>query len=385
MSTSVFLGRQPIFDRKRRTYAYELLYRNGSENVAFFSDPDDATRRVLEIAMLEWGFDRVVGDRFGFINAASGILRSGILDVLPPDRAVIELEEHMSFDGAVLDAIRAAHANGLRFALDDLTTVDRDRLTDVAPYIGVVKSVAQRGLRGADRIGRPGFVFRDALGAAEGPEMVVLDAAGSRIAAARNETTLAEFRAFWNDGGAAERADRPACRNREGFFSASRTRSFQSPTIEQGADHPVVCVTPGDADAYAQWLSKRTGKRYRLPTSAEWLAMAANAPAPGDCKANLADAAFRTKFRDDDVVACDDGFAGTAPVRRFDAPAGTVYDIAGNVREWVSDCPSNCRERTAMGSAWHSTADGAEPTQRETFARDVASNTVGFRVVREID
>ena len=95
MSTSVFLGRQPIFDRKRRTYAYELLYRDGTENLAFFRDPDDATRRVLEVAMLEWGFDRVVGDRYGFINAASGILHSGILDILPADRAVIELEEQM--------------------------------------------------------------------------------------------------------------------------------------------------------------------------------------------------------------------------------------------------------------------------------------------------
>ena len=117
MSTSVFLGRQPIFDRKRRTYAYELLYRNGTENLAFFRDPDDATRRVLEVAMLEWGFDRVVGDRYGFINAASGILHSGILDILPADRAVIELEEEMVFDAPVLDAIRAGHARGLRFAL----------------------------------------------------------------------------------------------------------------------------------------------------------------------------------------------------------------------------------------------------------------------------
>ncbi len=139
MSTSVFLGRQPIFDRKRRTYAYELLYRNGTENLAFFRDPDDATRRVLEVAMLEWGFDRVVGDRYGFINAASGILHSGILDILPADRAVIELEEEMVFDAPVLDAIRAGHARGLRFALDDVTSVDRPGFADVAPFISVVK------------------------------------------------------------------------------------------------------------------------------------------------------------------------------------------------------------------------------------------------------
>jgi EAL and modified HD-GYP domain-containing signal transduction protein len=139
MSTSVFLGRQPIFDRKRRTYAYELLYRNGTENLAFFRDPDDATRRVLEVAMLEWGFDRVVGDRYGFINAASGILHSGILDILPADRAVIELVQDMVFDGTVLDAIRGAHARGLRFALDDVTTTDRPGFADVAPFISVVK------------------------------------------------------------------------------------------------------------------------------------------------------------------------------------------------------------------------------------------------------
>ncbi len=144
MSTSVFLGRQPIFDRKRRTYAYELLYRNGTENLAFFRDPDDATRRVLEVAMLEWGFDRVVGDRYGFINAASGILHSGILDILPADRAVIELEEEMVFDAPVLDAIRAGHARGLRFALDDVTSVDRPGFADVAPFISVVKIDLQR-------------------------------------------------------------------------------------------------------------------------------------------------------------------------------------------------------------------------------------------------
>ncbi|MFN8024318.1 MAG: HDOD domain-containing protein [Acidimicrobiales bacterium] len=139
MSTSVFLGRQPIFDRKRRTYAYELLYRNGSENMAFFRDPDDATRRVLEVAMLEWGFDRVVGDRFGFINAANGILHSGILDILPADRAVIELEADFEFDPASIDALRAAHERGMRFALSDVSSVDHEAYPVIAPLVSVVK------------------------------------------------------------------------------------------------------------------------------------------------------------------------------------------------------------------------------------------------------
>lgn len=139
MTTSVFLGRQPILDRQRRTYAYELLYRNDGNNVAFFSDPDDATRRVLEVTMLEWGFDHVIGDRFGFINAASGLLNSGLLSILPVDRAVVELVEGMEFDDAVIASVVSARDAGLRFALDDVSTIERPRLAEIAPLIDFVK------------------------------------------------------------------------------------------------------------------------------------------------------------------------------------------------------------------------------------------------------
>jgi EAL and modified HD-GYP domain-containing signal transduction protein len=139
MTTNVFLGRQPIFDRHRRTYGYELLYRNGDHDVAFFRDPDDATRRVVEVAMLEWGFDRVIGDRFGFINAEAGILRSGMLELLPEDRAVIELVETVELDDDVVAAMTAACERGLRFALDDVTHRDLARLTRVAGLVDFVK------------------------------------------------------------------------------------------------------------------------------------------------------------------------------------------------------------------------------------------------------
>jgi hypothetical protein len=244
---------------------------------------------------------------------------------------------------------------------------------------------AEAGLRTAGRIGAEGYVFRDPMGKAEGPEMVVVRAGGTRIAAARTETTLAEFRAFWSDGGAAERGQRPSCRDRESFFSSKRARTYEAPGFEQTARHPVVCVTHADAEAFAGWLSRRTGKRYRLPSAAEWSALASAAPPPGDCKANLADARYRGRFRDDDALPCDDGHAEAAPVRSFDAPPGAVYDIAGNVREWVSDCAPGCREHTVMGSAWNSAADRADANQRETYGVDVASNTIGFRVVREIE
>jgi serine/threonine-protein kinase PpkA len=238
---------------------------------------------------------------------------------------------------------------------------------------------ATRGLKAAERIGQPGFVFRDPLKAGgQGPEMVVVQAGGARVAFARAETTLAEFRA----SGVA-RGERPACRDRESFFRSSRKNTFDAPAIAQQGTHPVVCVSFADAERFAQYLSERTGQRYRLPTAAEWRAIAGRVKA-ADCKANLADSSYNGEFRERDAFSCDDGFAATSPVRSFDADGSGLYDVAGNVREWVSDCAPGCREHAALGSAWASTRDKAGVTQQVSFAADVAANTIGFRVVREV-
>ena len=111
----------------------------------------------------------------------------------------------------------------------------------------------------------------------------------------------------------------------------------------------------------------------------------------GDCAANLADAAFNKQFDSRDGSSCDDGFAATAPVERFAAVEG-IYDIDGNVREWVGACGngaaaapgSTCRDFLAKGRGWLSPAAKESATASDTFAADVSLNTVGFRVVREL-
>jgi serine/threonine protein kinase len=246
---------------------------------------------------------------------------------------------------------------------------------------------AQAGLKAAQRLGDPGYVFRDALqGGGNGPEMVVLKLGGKRIGFARQEATVGEFSGYWNAAGRVERgAERPSCRDRESFFRSSRKYTFDAPNFAQTADHPVVCVSWGDAEAYAKWLSARTGQRYRLPTAAEWRAVAQGATKAAPCRANLADSRFNASFRERDALTCDDGYATTAPVRRFEATATGVYDMGGNVREWVSDCAENCREHLAFGSAWLSTSDQTDVLQSKSFGLDVAANTLGFRLVRDID
>ena len=135
VASNIYLGRQPILDRRGRTYAFELLYRDGDQNQAFFANPDDATRRVIEAAIIEWGFDRLIGDRLGFINAAGGLLHTGLLSILPVDRTIVEVLENVLLDAEMVQVIRDAYATGLRFALDDVVDLDRPGLTDIAPLI----------------------------------------------------------------------------------------------------------------------------------------------------------------------------------------------------------------------------------------------------------
>lgn len=249
---------------------------------------------------------------------------------------------------------------------------------------------ARAGLKFAARIGEAGFGFHDKLAdGSQGPEMVLLDA---HLAMARHAVTRGEFRRFWTAAGRAEFAGKtPSCRDRESIFRSSKERGWQNPGIDQDDSHPVVCVAWQEAAAYAQWLAKQTGKHYRLASPAEFDRVARQA-SRGDCRANLADATYKRKYDSRDGSDCDDGFAATSPVGKF-PPTDGVYDIDGNVREWVAACSggapaqagSACRSFMVKGRGWLSQAGKESPTFSDTYSGDVALNSVGFRVVRDVD
>lgn len=295
------------------------------------------------------------------------------------------------------DAVASAKARRKRevdalFAAAETAQARWDKPAARAAYekllvVDASNAKARESLRGVDRIGAPGFVFRDGNGTTSSPEFIV----AGKLAFSRREITRGEFARFWRSAGQQQFTGKdPSCRDRESVFRSSRKRTWQAPDINQDDSHPVVCVSFAQAAAYAAWLGKETGQRYRLPTPAEWEQVARGAPAGSCASANLADASYKRAFDSRSGADCDDAYAATAPVGRFTAVAG-IFDLDGNVREWVAACGTSaaltggCRDHGVRGRGWMSAADKESVTQPDSFADDVALNTLGFRLVRELD
>jgi len=84
------------------------------------------------------------------------------------------------------------------------------------------------------------------------------------------EVTLGQFRQFVQDSGHRPQSESKGCWWYTGSkFEEDKNKNWHSPGFSQGDNHPVACVSWNDAVAYAQWLSRKTGKRFRLPTESE--------------------------------------------------------------------------------------------------------------------
>lgn len=154
--------------------------------------------------------------------------------------------------------------------------------------------------------------------------------------------------------------------------------SWSNPGFEQAGDHPALCVSHDDAQAYVDWLSKTTGKRYRLPSEAEWeyVARAGTTTARfwGDgrdeaCRyANVADETFWQEMKVPNTpgryFACRDGYLFSSPVGAFAANPWGFHDMLGNLWERLADCwHPTYAGAPADGAAWGE-ANGGDCGQR---------------------
>ena len=168
------------------------------------------------------------------------------------------------------------------------------------------------------------------------------------------EVTRAEFGHFVDDTGyvtTAELDERWGCTHVYGGDS-HRQFDWRGPGYDQADDHPVVCVGWHDARSYVAWLTKRTGETYRLLSESEWEYVAHGGSHLGRLREIASDECAHENFDPDE--ACDDGYTWTAPVGSFTKNGYGLYDVLGNVMEWVEDCwNGNYLGAPDDGSAWN--------------------------------
>jgi formylglycine-generating enzyme required for sulfatase activity len=212
------------------------------------------------------------------------------------------------------------------------------------------------------------------------------------FAIGRNEVTVAEWQ---------------AC-----VLAKACTAAKAGPLSAEGGKAPVapvVHINWADAQAYVAWLTKTTGRRYRLPTESEWeYAIRARTGGArywgGDrtlqCRfGNGADLAALKRDPKLPAAECNDGFAALAPVGSFEPNAFGLYDMAGNAWEWTQDCwhdshrgsPANgsaydaagCDQRVIRGGSWRARANSLRSFGRGNSPADVRSEDLGLRVAAE--
>jgi len=221
-----------------------------------------------------------------------------------------------------------------------------------------------------------------------------------------NAVTVDEFRAFISMTG----RDMRGCDIYDGEWRPKPENNWENPGFVQTGSHPVTCASWEDAQAYAGWLSAKTGHRYRLPSASEWeyAARAGGAAVQpwdssgaGACaNANVADASAAREFPGWTVFTCDDGYVNTAPVGSFKSNAFGLNDMLGNVFQWTEDCwhtdyigapvdgrartDGDCSQRELRGGSWFSTPAYVRANYRNHFAANYRTSSVGIRLVRDL-
>ncbi len=272
----------------------------------------------------------------------------------------------------------------------------------------------------------------------EGPQRTVII---RDFAVSKFEITRGQYALFAEATSRSSDVDCRTFRTREGY-SYDAEATWNDPRFRQSENHPVVCVDWFDASAYVEWLNTRIGgASYRLLTEAEWEFVAragSNTPYPwgadpqsGCGYENVHDESSLSQYPNWPSLNCRDGFVHTAPVGLFRPNTFGLYDMMGNVSEWVQDCYTrvaygdvrnseneiidavegglgarvagrgggsyvaypvdgspyefpDCEEGVFRGGGWD-----AEPTMlrsalRHSYLRGVAYSNVGFRVAKTL-
>ncbi|MBP6749416.1 MAG: formylglycine-generating enzyme family protein, partial [Xanthomonadaceae bacterium] len=277
---------------------------------------------------------------------------------------------------------------------------------------------------------RPGQRFEDALqGVGRGPRMIVVPHGGFRMGARKNEIdgsdaerpqryvrfdrgfamslteiTVGQFARFVASSGYRPRAVRRGHSlvydPRGGNFVHRSGVDWRHDYVGRPAadSMPVLHITAKDAEAYARWLSERSGQRYRLPSEAEFeyatragstssFSWGDGAPPPNAANVTGArDVAPEGRRWGNAFAGYGDGHWGPAPVASFRPNAFGLYDIDGNVSEWVADCwHDGYRRAPTQGEAWINPGCRVRVVRGGAWANSPAQTRSAWRIHADAD
>ncbi len=233
----------------------------------------------------------------------------------------------------------------------------------------------------------PGGCFRmgDTYGDGQGDEKPLHEVCLTGFHLGRYEVTNGQYRRFKPD---------------------HDSRSYGGQTLNDD-QQPAVNLSWYDAVAFAQWLSKQSGRSYRLPTEAEWEYASrggassrnfwGNDPDEACRFANVADQNALAQWPEWVVTNCADGYRVAAPVGTFLPNGYGLHDMLGNAWEWTSDWydaeyyfkspkenpggPLAGSLRVPRGGGWGNAAECVRAADRNGFAPEFRVLFLGFRLV----
>jgi c-di-GMP phosphodiesterase len=134
----IYIARQPILDRQKRLFAYEVLYRSSMDN--FYPttvDSDEATHTVLAHVLFNIGLDTITGNQKALINFPQNHILERTPTQLPQKRCIIEILESTQPSPEIFSACQELKELGYTLALDDFDFNEQSEL--LIPCVHIVK------------------------------------------------------------------------------------------------------------------------------------------------------------------------------------------------------------------------------------------------------
>lgn len=133
----MYIARQPIFDKSKKVYGYELLFRASNTSAAYNGFSPESSTAVVLGGLFELGVKNIVGNKKAFVNFNYNSLLSNSIELVEPSSLIIEVLEDVVPDEYVIKRLEGLHKSGYRIALDDFS--ESIKHFEIVPLADIIK------------------------------------------------------------------------------------------------------------------------------------------------------------------------------------------------------------------------------------------------------